>query len=73
MLNFPLADLKTPRRTTGCVNYVDLGMFYSILITMSEEHVHLLRKIQKCSSATDRNEIVIVFLKLGECVRLELS
>lgn len=55
------------------MNYVDLGMFYSILITMSEEHVHLLRKIQKCSSATDRNEIVIVFLKLGECVRLELS
>lgn len=23
--------------------------------------------------ANDRNEIVIVFLKLGECVRLELS
>lgn len=47
--------------------------FYSILITMSEECVHLLREIQKCLSATDRNEIVIVFLKLGECVRLELS
>lgn len=40
---------------------------------MSEEYVHLLRKIQKCLSANDRNEIVIVFLKLGECVRVELA
>lgn len=47
--------------------------FYSILIMMSEEHVHLLRKIQKCLSANDRNEIVIVFLKLGECVILQVS
>lgn len=40
---------------------------------MSEVYVHLLREIQKSLSATDRNEIVIVFLKLGERVRLELS